>query len=694
MKRTKSADIFRNPWLALIILAFIAFIIYSNIYDAPFVFDDNIQIEEKVQIRNVNRFFSVDKLFASRPLVDFTFALNYEFGQLHVLGYHLVNVLIHMTNAFLVYFLVLNIGYCLNIHEKSFSLRESDVPLMALLSALIFVTHPIQTQAVTYTVQRYASMAALFYFSSVLCYIKAREAFQGLTLPKKKPKSAANLKRHVNERKKSEQKGKQKEPQHLRFKGAVWFSLTFFCGILAFLCKQNAATLPGIILLIEYLLFDTTWRGWKKKLVYFIPAFLLMAFFILYVSGFFKGGFDFGRLLEDVSIHSRETATITRWQYLCTQFKVVAIYVRLLFLPFGQNLDPMYPFARGFLDGWTPLAFLFLVGILAIGLWFIRKKPIISLGIFWFFITLSVESSIIPISDAMFEHRLYLPMFGFAIAISYALFDLFQGKRIWIGLISAVLIGYFGITTYLRNEIYKNPVVLWSDVLKRSPENPRAYNNLGFALYHQGKLGEAINSYYEGLRIKPDFGLAKNNLGTALLQAGRLNEAIKYLSDAIRLMPRYAGAYNNLAVAFARQGNFKKAVTYFQRALKMQPSWAAPHNGLANAFASQGQFDKAVKHWSKAIELRPDYAAAHYNLGIVLEKHGKVREAEKHFLNAIKAKPGYAEAHSKLALVLEKRGDLGGAMNHFTTALRIKPGLIEARQGLKRIMESQRRSRS
>jgi len=711
MTNTKFQKSLTNPWIALIVLALMTLLIYSNIYHAPFVFDDAHQIEENTKITDLYNFFSIKQLFEIRPLVEFTFALNYKFGKLNVFGYHLVNVLIHMANGFIVYFLALNIFRLLSYPVKSSNFPDSYISLVALVSALIFVAHPIQTQAVTYTVQRYTSMAAFFYFLSVFSYIRGRCSVQGVevnpgrakgkegkkrpTLTRRNFGSNANLTGKKNKQKTGEVERNRKSGQDistLRFAYAGWFGFAFLSGVLAFLCKQNAATLPGVILLVEYMFFDRTWKGWKKKLTWFVPAFFLLALLILSVSGFFRGDFNFGTLLEDVSALSRETVKITRWNYLCTQFNVIVIYIRLLFLPFGQNLDPMYPFKEGFFDGLTPLAFLFISGIVAIGIGYIRKRPAIAFGIFWFFITLSVESSIIPISDALFEHRLYLPMFGFAIVMSYVLIVLLQNRKLWIGIISVAAIAYLGTATYLRNRVWKDPIILWRDVLRKAPENYRAHNNLGFALYHRGRVGEAIQQYTEGLRIKPDFALAINNLGIALLHQGKLDEAIDYLSKAVRISPRYVGACNNLGVAFATKGNLKEAIGYFSMALKMDPSLAETHNGLANALASQGKFEEAIKHWSKAIELRPDYAAAYYNSGIVLEKQGDFNKAEKYFSKAIMIKPDYAEAHSKLAVILARQGDLDGALDHFAKALKIRPGLAEARAGIRDVLTLKNKS--
>ena len=175
---------FSSHWLALIVIGFSALVIYSNIYNNPFVFDDGSHIVENSTIRDLSNYLSPVKLLEPRAIVDFTFALNYRFGELNVFGYHLVNILIHILNGFLVYILVSAVLKQRSGCSSASSALISDSPdvsirIMSLFAALIFVVHPIQTQAVTYTVQRYASMAAMFYMASVLFYLKARILQQG-----------------------------------------------------------------------------------------------------------------------------------------------------------------------------------------------------------------------------------------------------------------------------------------------------------------------------------------------------------------------------------------------------------------------------------------------------------------------------------------------------------------------------------
>ena len=240
--------------------------------------------------------------------------------------------------------------------------------------------------------------------------------------------------------------------------------------MMSVLCKLNTASLPGVILVAEYLLFDRTWQGWKKKIPWFSVAFSLWFLFVLYVCSGGEG------LLEDVSTLARETEAVGRWSYLCTRFNVIVIYMRLLFLPVGQNLDYMYAFKEGFFDGYTPPAFLFLLGILGLGVWNMKKQPLITLGVIWFFITLSVESSIIPISDALFEHRLYLPMLGFSLLVAFLPFHFLSDKRSWAIAVSVMIIVSLGTATYLRNRVWQSELSLWSDVVSKNKENFRAWS--------------------------------------------------------------------------------------------------------------------------------------------------------------------------------------------------------------------------
>ena len=712
-----------NPWLALILIMLVTLLIYSNIYTAPFVFDDLPQIEDKSTIRDLEIFSSPRTVLSHspRPVVELSFALNYRLGKLNVFGYHLVNVTIHIINGFLAYFLSLIIfkqllnspaqrfghsnssksagqgsrpkvqGFQPVISQSTINNQQSTIFLMSLFTALIFVAHPIQTQAVTYTVQRYTSMAAMFYFLSVICYLKGRIIQQ----------SAGDRGQRGVSGQWSVVSGQEEEARSLktikargdrilsalRFQPVALYALCFLCGFLALLSKESSVSIPGTILLVEYILFDRTWRGWKRKLLWFLPAFAILGIFFLYVYGFFRGEVQFGRLLEDVSDMMRAPGTVTsRWDYLCTQFNVVVIYVGLLFLPVGQNLDYMYPLKTGFFDGYTPLAFLILILIVGIGIWNIKKRPIITFGILWFFITLSVESSIFPIKDVLFEHRLYLSMFGFALVIAYVVFCLLPIKQLGHVVVSILIVASLGTATYLRNMIYQDGVTLWSDVVIKNPENFRAHYNLGNALRANGRQKEAIKSYSKALILRPGYIRASDNLGVVLTEVGRVDDATKNFSEALKIRPDDPSLHCNLGLALMRKGDFQEAVGHFSEALRIKPSYTKAHSNLGVTLAQQGKLKDAILHFKEALKIEPDNVKIHGNLGQAFMLQGNLPEAAQHYSEAVRIKPDYAEAHSKLGVVLVLQGDLDGGIEHFMEALKINPGLAEARQGLNKAL--------
>jgi tetratricopeptide (TPR) repeat protein len=587
-----------------------------------------------------------------------------------------------MVNGFLVFFLasvlfkqILKTSesrLCSGLHARGFL-----YVMMALSVALIFVAHPVQTQAVTYTVQRYASMAAMFYFTSVLFYLKARliQTGKDATGPLPSEKGISKGESGATPR---------------RFQVLSFYFLSIFFGMAALLSKQNAASLPGAILVLEFIVFGQSWHVWRKKILWLGGAALAWVALVLFILKFF-GGADEGRgLLEDVLYLTQETRTVGRWSYLCTQFNVLVTYLRLLVLPVGQNLDYLYPFNDGFFEGYTPLAFIFLLAIAGLGIANTKKRPIVAIGIFWFFVTLSVESSIFPIRDALFEHRLYLPLFGFALVTSYLMFLFLAPRRRWAVIISAFVVLLLGITSHVRNEVWSDSATLWADVLLKNPQNHRAHCNLGMALAEQGEVEEAIVHLSSALQIKPDYPEAHNNLGVALASQGKFTEAIKHYQWAVRIRPDYTDARNNLGVALAKQGNLQESVGHFLEIIEREPGNAEAHNNLGLALAQKGEPEEAIKYYGKAIKLQPGYVEAHYNLGLSLTDSGKADEAIAHYLEALRLKPEYPDAHYRMGLALAEQGRLDEAKHHFSALLRARPrdakahntmGIAFAREG-------------
>jgi len=371
--------------LSLLSIIILGAIVYSNTLNATWHFDDSVVVTENWSLRdlrgNFNTIFS-----ANRSVGFFTFALNYYFNKLNVTGYHVVNILIHIVNALLVYSLVM---LTLKTPAMVKSRLASQARFLALASGLIFVSHPIQTQAVTYIAQRFASLATLFYLLSVVFFAKAR-----LSIGRGK----AFL-----------------SPLHL-----VWYSLSLFSAFCAMHTKEIAFTLPCIICLFEFFFFDSSSRSLTKRLLYLLPFILTFAIIPANMGLFSKvQAKPLGDIIGEIREQVQETPLISRKDYLLTQFNVIVTYIRLLFLPMNQNLDYDYPIARSFFQFPTFLSFLFLLVLVILAVYlFLKDYRFISFATFWFFITLSVESSIIPIRDVIFEHRVYLPSVGFVMIMA------------------------------------------------------------------------------------------------------------------------------------------------------------------------------------------------------------------------------------------------------------------------------------
>ena len=368
----------------------------------------------------------------------------------------------------------------------------------------------------------------------------------------------------------------------------ILYLCSLLSAILAMKTKEIAFTLPFVIALYEFMFFK---EKFKKRILYLAPILLTMLIIPLSLIDMNR---PLGEILGGIDESTRkiiatEVSTTSRWDYLFTQFRVIVTYIRLIFLPINQNLDYDYPIYRSLFTPSVFLSFLLLLSIFGLGIYLLYRSRftacpalrseagvhssptpnselltpnsrLVSFGIFWFFITLSVESSIIPIADVIFEHRLYLPSIGAIIAITSLVFTVhsswFRAYKRW----NAIAIVLFGLITvvfagaaYQRNTVWQNEVSLWEDIVRKSPNKARGHNNLGAAYGSKGLTDKAIEHFQIALRLKPDLAEVHNNLGNAYVEKGMLNEAIQAYRRALWLKPDYAEAYNNLGVAYDKK---------------------------------------------------------------------------------------------------------------------------------------------
>lgn len=635
-----------RPLLILILLSLPAALIYSNTFSASFHFDDNQNIVENPWIKDLS---NLSDLSGTRYIGFLSFALNYYFGGLNVFGYHLVNLLIHITNGFLVYTLVLLLFKTLGYNTTTNDPRFDTAPWVALATALLFEVHPIQTQAVTYIVQRFASLALLFYLLTVVCYLKWRLA-------------------------PSEEKS-----NHL------WYGTALLSTILAMKTKENTFTLPFMLLLIEAVFFAPLTR---KAWIGLIPFLLTLPIIPLSRPG---------ALGEGEAGLARETLDISRWDYLFTQFRVIMTYLRLLVFPVNQNLDYDYPVHHSFLEPSVFLSFLGISFLFALSAYLLvnpgpktQHSKLISFGILWFFLTLSIESSVIPIRDVIFEHRMYLPGMGWSLAMSLALLYGLEGLKRWgmfkkrshltatYCVIAAVVVLSLSLASYLRNQIWKDDLTLWTDVVVKSPKKGRAFNALGVYHDRNGTAQEALQAYLTALKFNPDSFQSHNNLGNLYRKQGQIEDAIREYKAALKLKNNFVDAHTNLGILYADQGRLEEAIGEYQASLRFNPQSADTHNALGDAYRLQGRISESFQEFQMALRLDPDFSEAYNNLGLAYQAQGKVNEAHQAFEKALALSPKKPDTLINLGRTYADQGEWTRALSVFQNILKDAPNYDKA----------------
>ncbi len=654
--------------VAFLIVFIVAILIYSNTLFAPFHFDDESNITRNNAIKNLENFWPLSGM---RYIGFLSFALNYYLGGLNVLGYHIVNLVIHIVNGLLVLWLVLLTFKTPMLEGNNQTFQQ--VNFIALFSALIFISHPIQTQAVTYIVQRFTSLATLFYLLSLVFYIKSRLSFQTTTL------------------------NSSREHRNFDIKAWAFYLLSLFCTVLAMKTKEITFTLPFLITLYEFVFFNTTLSSSSpsftklKRFSFLMPylmALLIIPFSLINIER------PFGDIIGGLSETTQETDEISRISYLLTQFRVIMTYIRLLFLPINQNLDYDYPIYHS-LTLEILLSLLFIILLLCLAVYFFYKSQprnhrlgLIAFGIFWFFITLSVESSLIPISDVIAEHRLYLPSVGAIIAFSSTILIMLDYAKprfsslFFYPVMLVIAVLPLGIATYHRNFTWADEVTLWEDVVKKSPYKIRGYIKLGNIHLLDRRLDEAIKEYQAALNLRPDSAEAHNNLALAYNQQGRLEEAIQEYKAAIKLKLEFPELHYRLALAYYQQGNLEEATKEYLTALNLKPDYAEAHNSLGNIYFKQNRLEEAIYEYTIALGLKTNYAEAHNNLGVAYAKQGHLEVATQEYKAAIKIKPQFSEAYNNLGDIYFRQGQLEEAINEYTTAVRLRPNFVKAHYNL------------
>jgi protein O-mannosyl-transferase len=632
--------------LAIIIL--LGIIIYSNSFKCSFQFDDEASIFNNASIRNLSDVKAWWNSYPSRPFSILTFAINYHFDKLNVWGYHLVNLVIHLINACLVWWLTLLIFLTPSMKDKEI---VRDRKVIALFTALLFLSHPLATQSVTYIVQRMASMVAMFYLLSLALYVYGRLL------------------------------NKSNITKYLLFTGSL------ISAILAMLTKENAFTLPLAIVLFEIFFLRTRkfvikFKDYRVILLLAVSLSLIILLFIMFS----------GSILATLPPSGGYTYNLTALNYLFTQFSVIVKYLQLLILPIHQNLDYDYPISYNLFEMRTLLCLLLLLSSIVLAIYLFRKNRIISFAIFWFFLTLSIESSFIPIRDVIFEHRTYLPSFGFFLILSTSIYLLLWKKYKYFAIsVLMIIIISNSFLTFERNKVWKDPSTLWSDVILKSPHKNRGWRNRGnfyrdLAIKYEAQQNNilakkmtdlAFNDYSQLVELLPE-ATAYVSRGRIYFKRNDFNKAYEDFTSAIKLNPKYAEAFSNRAAVLYNIGEWQKAISDYSKAIEMDSNYIDIFTNRGNAYENLKEWEKAIADYTQAIKISPKNDIIYYNRGIAYEKINQIDKAYDDFSKAIEINPKSFTSFVSRGYINWKHNQYDKAISDFSKAIEINPKLTTA----------------
>jgi len=645
----------------------IGIICYSSSFDASFTFDDFPRIVNNESIKDLWNLKAIWESNRLRFVANLSFAINFHIHGLNLFGYHLVNLIIHILAALTVYWLVILLFITPELKEAPLAKQGKTI---ALAVAMVFVSHPIETQAVTYIVQRITSMAALFYMLSIAFYIKARFHYDG------------GNHRHI-----------------------YLYAVSIMAALLAMFTKEISVTLPLCVLVLEYFFFSPSFKKMCRRLTYLLPILLTLPVVPLtYIL-------PQKEMMARVGLATMmvETDSISRLDYLLTQFNVISTYLKLLFLPIDQSIDYDYPIVNHFFEPATLASFLLLASLLILALLLFKRFRPISFGIFWFFLTLMVESTVIPIRDVIFEHRLYLPSVGIFLSVTAFLFHLLGNRKKILFALFALILSLASLATINRNIIWKKQVLVWHDAVKKAPHksrifvnrgvgyidlnktelamkdynlatslnknDPIPYFNRGLIYTDKGEYGSAISEFNIALRIMPDMAKIYAKRGLAYMGLERHDEAYKDFYTAVKLEPLNPSYLNALGTVCNKLKRYDLARVAFTRTIALYPTYAKPYLNRGKTLRSMGRFKGAIKDFNQAAELAPDIPEIYYHRGLTYVAMSQYKRAIEDFTRAITRDPSFVKAYNNRGMTYQRIGQHSRALIDFNKAIELDSSL-------------------
>jgi tetratricopeptide (TPR) repeat protein len=611
--------------VAILVIATVA--AYANSFAVPFLFDDLPTILRNPTIREIRSSLSPPPgglTTSGRPLANLSLAIDFALHGRDVRGYHATNLAIHVLAALALF------GIARRTWLRTGAPGSPEMAGLAV--ALLWAVHPLQTESVTYLVQRTESLAGLLTLLTLYSVIRGAES-----------------------------------PTPAR-----WSVAAFGACLLAVAAKEVAATAPLLVLLYDRAFLAESFgeslrKRWRLH-AGLASTWLFLAWLVIASGG--RGdtaGFE---------------SSIAPFDYAATQVGAIVTYLRLALWPDALTFDYGVLLARTSREI-APAAALVTL-LLAASVVAFRRLPAVGFLGVAFFLLLAPASSVVPVAtQTIAEHRMYLPLaavVALAVAAAVRLGARFGAPRWALPAVLAAATLALGGRTILRNEDYGSELDIWTDTAAKRPENARALNNLGSALVRLGRYEEAEASLRTALELRPHYADAHGNLGVVLANLGRRDEAIRHCRRATAYQPNSSDAHLNLANALAVLGHLEEAVEQCEKALEIEPNYPEVHANLGNVLLMLERFADARAHYEEALRQVPGLLGATNGLAWLMATcpDDSFRDGAKAVVlarEAVRLSGGEsAPVLDTLSAALAESGDLAEAVRVQERAVRLASG--------------------
>ena len=602
--------------ITVIVIVLAGLATYANSFSNEFVWDDYDLIKNNIYIKSWSRLpkiFSTDiaagggeKYNFYRPLQMLTYMVDYSLWRLEVRGYHLTNTVLHILAALAVFWLIFLVT------GKSF---------IALATALLFVVHPVHTEAVAYISGRADSLSLIFILVSFICYMKG-------------------LKRQ-----------------------RAWLNIVMLISyVCALLSRENALILPFLILLYHGVFEKRVLSRSMGMLAMVACVYALMRL----------------TLLGELMPHTVSSSTVL--QRVPGMFVALASYLRLLLLPMNLHMEygnKLFAFSDPRV--WAG------VGLTAAAVWYLSRRQktnrTISFSVAWFFVAFLPIANLYPLIIAyMAEHWLYIPSIGFCLGVSYGIwrFSVKKDMQVLATAVLAALVIFYSALSIKQNTRWKNPLTLYTWTLAHAPESVRTLTSLGVTYKAMGKEEEAIQCYEKAQNLDPEYVSAIISLAVLYNGSGHKQKAIELYQKVLSMRPNHAKAYFNLGLVYDELGKRDDAVKMYNRSLENAAFNIRAHNNLANIYREMGKTDKAIASYKKAIELDPGFVEAYGNLGLTYIDKGEYKKALSVLDKAVKIDPTDPRIYSFLGDAYSDCGEKEKSVTMYKAALQHDPQYSDA----------------